>query len=162
MSPGQTGFVPGTKWVRPRDKPRFSPCFTQWKPSLSLGQTRFVPGTFRLGRKVAERKFPELFEFSSRILTRILLRIFPNFSRTFRASFRGRRKTEKFHQESPPFFNVKFPRQTREKTIHKILLESRQSNKWHLFRAPAGFGGIEILSSGADVPISFVTDDTTI
>ena len=34
---------------RPRecrwDKPRFSPYFTQWKPSLSLGQTQFVPGT---------------------------------------------------------------------------------------------------------------------
>ena len=56
MSPGQTGFVPGTKWVCPRDKPRFSPYFTQWKPSLSLGQTRFVPGTFR-GRRAAERVY---------------------------------------------------------------------------------------------------------
>ena len=46
MSRGQAGFVPGTKWVCPRDKPRFSPYFTtQWKPSLSLGQTQFVPGT---------------------------------------------------------------------------------------------------------------------
>ena len=54
MSPGQSGFVPGTKWVCPRDKPRFSPYFTQWKPSLSLGQTRFVPGTSR-GRRAAER-----------------------------------------------------------------------------------------------------------
>ena len=39
MSPGQTGFVPGTKWVCPRDKPRFSSYFTQRKPSLSRGQT---------------------------------------------------------------------------------------------------------------------------
>ena len=55
MSPGQTpGLSPGTKWVCPREKPRFSPYFTQWKPSLSLGQTRFVPGTFR-GRRAAER-----------------------------------------------------------------------------------------------------------
>ena len=46
MSRGQTGFnVPGTKWVCPREKPRFSPHFTQWKPSLSQGQTQFVPGT---------------------------------------------------------------------------------------------------------------------
>ena len=56
MSRGQTGFVPGTKWVCPRDKPRFSPFFTQWKPSLSLGQTQFVPGTFR-GRRAAERVY---------------------------------------------------------------------------------------------------------
>ena len=56
MSPGQTGFVPGTKWAFPRDKPRFSPYFTQRKPSSSLGQTRFVPGTFR-GRRAAERVY---------------------------------------------------------------------------------------------------------
>ena len=56
MSRGQTGFVPGTKWVCPRDKPRFAPYFTQWKPSLSLGQTQFVPGTFR-GRRAAERVY---------------------------------------------------------------------------------------------------------
>ena len=52
MSPGQTGLVPGTKWVCPRDKPRLSPYFTQWKPSLS----RFVPGTFR-GRRAEERVY---------------------------------------------------------------------------------------------------------
>ena len=51
----------------------------------------------------------------------------PNFSRTFRASFRGRRRPEKFHRKSPPFFNAKFPCK-HEKNIHKILLESRQSN----------------------------------
>ena len=56
MSPGQAGFVPGTKWVCPRDKPRFSPYFTQRKPSSSLGQTQFVPGTFR-GRRAAERVY---------------------------------------------------------------------------------------------------------
>ena len=56
MSPGQTGNVPGTKWVCPRDKPRFSPYFTQRKPSSSLGQTQFVPGTFR-GRRAAERVY---------------------------------------------------------------------------------------------------------
>ena len=56
MSPGQTGFVPGTKWVCPRDKPRFSSYFTQRKPSLSLGQTQFVPGTFR-GRRAADRVY---------------------------------------------------------------------------------------------------------
>ena len=33
----------------------------------------------------------------------------PKFSRTFRASFHRRRRPEKIHQKSPPFFNVKFP-----------------------------------------------------
>ena len=56
MSPGQTGFVPGTKWGCPRDKLRFSPYFTHRKPSSSLGQTQFVPGTFR-GRRAAERVY---------------------------------------------------------------------------------------------------------
>ena len=51
----------------------------------------------------------------------------PNFSRSFRASFRGKRRPEKIHQKSPPFFNAKFPGK-HEKKIHKILLESRQSN----------------------------------
>ena len=84
-----------------------------------------------LGQKVAERKFPEFFDISSRILPRILLRFSPNFSRTFRASFRGGRRPEKFHQKSLPFFNAKFPGK-HEKNIHKILLESRQSNPFDL------------------------------
>ena len=45
MFQGQTTFVPGTKPLCLRDKPRFSPYFTQWKHSLSQGQTQFVPGT---------------------------------------------------------------------------------------------------------------------
>ena len=59
----------------------------------------------------------------------------PNFSRTFRASFRGRRRPEKIHQKSPPFFNAKFPGK-HEKNIHKILLESRQSNLFKVSKAP--------------------------
>ena len=59
----------------------------------------------------------------------------PNFSRTFRASFRGRRRPEKIHQKSPPFFNAKFPGK-HEKIIHKILLESRQSNTLSLHLSP--------------------------
>ena len=54
--PGIKGNVPGTKWVCPRDKPRFSSYFTQRKPSLSLGQTQFVSGTFR-GRRAADRVY---------------------------------------------------------------------------------------------------------
>ena len=39
-------------------------------------------------RKVGERKLPEFFEFSSRILSQILLRIVPNLFRSLCASFR--------------------------------------------------------------------------
>ena len=38
MSPGQTGFVPGTKWVCPRDKLRFFFLFY-------TAEAQFVPGT---------------------------------------------------------------------------------------------------------------------
>ena len=33
----------------------------------------------------------------------------PIFSRIFRASFCGKRRPERIHQKSPPFFNAKFP-----------------------------------------------------
>ena len=42
--------------VHPLTKPRFSSYFTQWKPSLSLGQTGFVPGTSRW-RMAAEKVY---------------------------------------------------------------------------------------------------------
>ena len=48
----------------------------------------------------------------------------PNFL-SFRASFCGRRRPEKIHQKSPPFFNAKFPGKFEEK-IHKMFLESGQ------------------------------------
>ena len=48
-----------------------------------------------------------------------------NFSSIFRSSFRGKRRPEKIHQKSPPFFNAKFPGK-HEKNIHKMFLESRQ------------------------------------
>ena len=51
----------------------------------------------------------------------------PNFSRSFRALFPRKRRPEKIHQKSPPFFNAKFPGNC-EKLIHKMFLESRQSN----------------------------------
>ena len=38
--------MPVSAW----DKPRFSPYFTQWKPSLSQGQIQFVSGTGWVGR----------------------------------------------------------------------------------------------------------------
>ena len=57
---------------------------------------------------------------------------FPQFLRSFRASFRGKLRPEKIHQKSPPFFNAKFTGKFAKK-IHKSLLESRQSKKESLF-----------------------------
>ena len=69
----------------------------------------------------------------------------PNFPRifrkTFRASFRGRRRPEKIHQKSPPCFNAKVPGK-HEKNIHKILLESRQSNNWDTISCDAPYSAI--------------------
>ena len=73
-------------------------------------------------RIVAERKFPEFCpEFRSEVS--------PNCLRSFRASFSGKRRPEKIHQKSPPFFNAKFPGKFEEK-IHKSFLESGQSNTY--------------------------------
>ena len=58
-----------------------------------------------------------------------LSEFFPNFLRIFRASFRGKRRPEKIHQKSPPFFNAKFPGKYGKK-IHKMFLERRQSKNW--------------------------------
>ena len=87
------------------------------------GRTWCFPHIYpkNLGQKSCRTKVSRIF--------RIFLPNFaPKFSRIFRASFRGRRRPEKIHQKSPPFFNAKFPGK-HEKNIHKILLESRQSNK---------------------------------
>ena len=42
---GRPQECPGRNLLCPRDKPKFSPYFTQRKPSLSQGETQFVPGT---------------------------------------------------------------------------------------------------------------------
>ena len=77
--------------------------------------------------KLQNESFPNFSNFRPEFCPEFCSEFFPNFSRTFRASFRGRRRPEKIHQKSQPFFNVKFPGK-HEKNIHKILLESRQSN----------------------------------
>ena len=92
---------------------------TKWSPKPSLanqfsaipqGQLNWTgdpldphrdPQSLRSGR-LQNESFPNFF--------RIFVPNFaPNFSRIFLASFRGRRRPEKIHQKSPPFFNAKFP-----------------------------------------------------
>ena len=62
-----------------------------------------------IGLKVADRKFPDFFEFPSRIVSRIVLPIFPDFFEDFRTLFPKKRRPLKIHQESPPFFIAKSP-----------------------------------------------------
>ena len=83
-----------------------------------------------MSEKLQNESVPNFSNFRPEFCPEFCSEFSPNFSRTFRASFRGRRRPEKIHQKSPPFFNAKFPGK-HEKTIHKILLESRQSNKSH-------------------------------
>ena len=54
LSQEQTRSVPGTSPVCPWDKARFSPYFTQWKPSLSQGKCSLSLGQTR-GRRAAEK-----------------------------------------------------------------------------------------------------------
>ena len=62
---------------------------------------------------------------SSRICPEFCSKCSPRISRTFRASFRGRRRPVKIHQRSPPFFNAKFPGKHEKKTFTKFFCESR-------------------------------------
>ena len=78
--------------------------------------------------KWQNESFPNFSNFRPEFCPEFCSEFFPNFSRTFRASFRGRRRTEKIHQKSLPFFNAEFPSK-HGKNIHKIFLESRQSNR---------------------------------
>ena len=87
---------------------------------------------FFLGQKSCRTKVP-------RILRIFIPNFAPNFApncpRIFRGlfvlRFMGDGDQKKIHQKSPPFFNAKFPGK-HEKNIHKILLESRQSNFFQL------------------------------
>ena len=54
----------------------------------------------------------------------------PNFWRSFRASFRGRRRPGKIHpKKSPAFFYCKIPRQVRRKNPQKLSGERGQSSE---------------------------------
>ena len=45
----------------------------------------------------------------------------PNFPRIFRASFRLKRRPQKIHSKSPPFFNAKFAGKHEQKTFTKFF-----------------------------------------
>ena len=81
--------------------------------------------------KLQNESFPNFSIFCPEFCPESCSEFSPNFLRSFRASFCGRRRPEKIHQKSPPFFNAKFPGRFEEK-IHKMFLESGQSNKLFL------------------------------
>ena len=106
---------------------------------ISVGSLRFRGPTWNVSEsqrrqnvrseKLQNESFPNFSNFRPEFCPEFCSEFSPNFSRTFRASVRGRRRPDKNSQKkSPPFFNTKFPGR-HEKNIHKILLESRQSNK---------------------------------
>ena len=77
---------------------------------------------------MAERKFPNFFEFLSRTSSRILLRIFPEiFKGIFVLRFPGNGNQKKNHQNPRPF-SMQNSLANTNKNIHKMFLESRQSN----------------------------------
>ena len=86
-------------------------------------ETLLLKHYFR-SEKLQNESFPNFSIFHPEFCPEFCL----NFLRSFRASFCGRRRPEKIHQKSPPFFNAKFPGKFEEK-IHNIFLERRQSNK---------------------------------
>ena len=78
--------------------------------------------------KLQNESFPNFLIFRPEFCPEFCSEFSPNFLRSFCASFCGRRRPEKIHQKSPPFFNAKFPGNFEEK-IHKMFLESGQSKK---------------------------------
>ena len=71
-------------------------------------------------RKVAERKFPEFFNFLSRILARISLRSFSEFSEEFSCFVLWETETRKNSPKIPAIFQCKTPRQIRKKYSQNV------------------------------------------
>ena len=120
-SPLSDGSGSTTRRLRAdRATPRMSQICGLWIGSLVGTEPAFKLAIFR-SETIADRKFPEFLEISSRIL----LRIFEDFS----CFVSWETETRTIHEKSPPFFNAKFPGK-HEKNIHKLFLESGQSNNF--------------------------------
>ena len=120
------------------------------EPNSRIPKPQIALDKYVRSEKLQNESFPNFSNFRPEFCPEFCSEFSPNFSRTFRASFRGRRRPEKIHQKSPPFFNAKFPGK-HEKNIHKILLGSRQSNKyifWNLICKHSGQNGTKSFSTG--------------
>ena len=91
-------------------------------------RTPFLRTPFLRSEELQNESFPNFSIFRPEFCPEFCSEFSPKFLRSFRASFFcGRRRPEKIHQKSPPFFNAKFPGKFEEK-IQKMFLESGQSN----------------------------------
>ena len=81
-----------------------------------------------LGQKSCRTKVPQIFWISVPDFSRIVLRLFPEFLRVLRASFRGKRKPQKIHQRSPLFFNTKSPGK-HKKNVHIFLERGKAKHR---------------------------------
>ena len=80
---------------------------------------------FSLGQESCRTKVSRVFEFSSRILPRILLRIFPEFFKDFSCFVSWETETRKNSPKIPTIFQCKFPGK-HEKNIHKMFWREGQ------------------------------------
>ena len=71
--------------------------------------------------KLQSESFPNFSIFRPGFCPEFCSEFSPNFSRIFRASLHGKRRPEKIHQKSPPFFNAKFPGKFEEKNLQKCF-----------------------------------------
>ena len=97
----------------------------RWCPKpIRLHETRMLRS-----EKLQNESFPNFSNFRPEFTPNFAPN-FPEFLEGFSCFVRGKRRPEKIHQKSPPFFNAKFPSKYK-KEIHKFLLESRQSNNYY-------------------------------
>ena len=92
-------------------------------PTPRFGKT----ARFTRSEKLQNEASPNFLDFRPEFCPEFCSEFYPNCSRSFRASFCGKRRPEKIHQKSPPFFNAKFPGNFESK-FHKSFLESGQSD----------------------------------
>ena len=83
--------------------------------SARLKSARLSPLDKFLGQKSRRTKVPRIFKFSSRILPRILLRMFPEFFEEFSCFVSWETETRKNSPKIPAIFQCKIPRQIRKK-----------------------------------------------
>ena len=123
------------------DSPKWGAFTSQWEekgpPSCKDGSGKNSSPTIEISNvtgenvrseKLQKESFPNFSNFSSRILPRILLRIFPEFFEEFSCFVSWETETRKNSPKMPAIFQCKIPRQT-PKIFTKFFWGSRQSKK---------------------------------
>ena len=90
---------------------------------------------FLMSEKLQNESSPNFFKYSSRILPRISLRIFPNFLGEFSCFISWETETrKKITKKSPPFFQCEIPRQLRRKKSTKVFWRAGKATVPNIFR----------------------------